>query len=217
MKCVKCNSRSLKNGSSANGRQRFKCISCGRSFQRDYSYEASKPQTSKKITTLVKEGCGIRSISRILRISTTTVQRRIITISKQIKKPLVASRSSFEMDELCTFVGRKRNSIWVAYAIDRKTGIIADFRARNRTKKTLRGIIETLELAKAKKVYTDKLRNYPFIIPQEIHSVYNRCTNHIERHNLTLRHQLRRLQRKTLCYSKSIVMLSACLKIAFWG
>ena len=100
---------------------------------------------------MVKEGCEIRSISQILRISTTTVQRRIITISKLIKNPLVASRFSFKMDEPCTFVARKRNSIWVAYAIDRKTGIIADFRAGNRTKKTLRGIIETLELAKSQK------------------------------------------------------------------
>ncbi|MBN9294195.1 MAG: transposase, partial [Flavobacteriia bacterium] len=50
-----------------------------------------------------------------------------------------------------------------------------------------------------------------------IHKIHRRCTNHIERQNLNLRTHLKRLNRKTICYSKSLMMLLAVVKIYFWG
>jgi hypothetical protein len=44
-----------------------------------------------------------------------------------------------------------------------------------------------------------------------------RNTNHIERKNLSLRTHLKRLNRRTICFSKSLVILSACLRIYFWS
>jgi insertion element IS1 protein InsB len=41
-------------------------------------------------------------------------------------------------------------------------------------------------------------------------------TNHIERFNLTLRTHLKRLNRRTICFSRSLVLLNAILKIYFW-
>ncbi|WP_291287929.1 IS1 family transposase, partial [Flavobacterium sp.] len=48
------------------------------------------------------------------------------------------------------------------------------------------------------------------------HSVKRFGTNHIERKNLTLRTHLKRLNRRTICYSKSLVVLIVILKIYFW-
>lgn len=64
-------------------------------------------------------------------------------------------------------------------------------------------------------VYTDKLKSYQSLIPSAIHKVIRFGTNHIERTNLTLRTHLKRLNRKTICFSKSEVMLKAVLNIYF--
>ena len=68
-----------------------------------------------------------------------------------------------------------------------------------------------------KKIYTDRLRNYSSLIDHSIHCISLYSTNHIERHNLTLRTHLKRLSRKTICFSRSAGILSAILKIYFWG
>ncbi|MCA4783332.1 transposase, partial [Empedobacter stercoris] len=44
-----------------------------------------------------------------------------------------------------------------------------------------------------------------------------RSTNHIERNHLSLRTHLKRLNRKTICYTKNMDILSAILTIYFWG
>ncbi|OYU93847.1 MAG: transposase, partial [Bacteroidetes bacterium B1(2017)] len=45
----------------------------------------------------------------------------------------------------------------------------------------------------------------------------NRATNSIERMNLTLRTHLKRLNRRSIAFSRSVVVLSAVLRIYFWG
>ncbi|WP_394801047.1 IS1 family transposase [Niabella ginsengisoli] len=42
-------------------------------------------------------------------------------------------------------------------------------------------------------------------------------TNHIERYNLSLRTHLKRLARRSICFTKSLKILQAILKIYFWG
>uniref|UniRef100_UPI00166D2F5C IS1 family transposase n=1 Tax=Aquaticitalea lipolytica TaxID=1247562 RepID=UPI00166D2F5C len=67
------------------------------------------------------------------------------------------------------------------------------------------------------KIYTDRLNVYPSLIPKSIHRRFQYCTNKIERMNLTLRTHIKRLSRKTICFSKSEKYLEAHLKIYFWS
>jgi IS1 family transposase len=71
-------------------------------------------------------------------------------------------------------------------------------------------------MAECKQIYTDGLDVYRFVIPEKLHRVKRYGINHIERKNLNLRVHLKRLGRKTICFSKSLLMLEACLKIYFW-
>jgi IS1 family transposase len=57
--------------------------------------------------------------------------------------------------------------------------------------------------------------NYRFLIAKKLHSTYLHATNHIERKNLTICIHLKRLNRKTICFSRSLVLLTAILKIYF--
>ena len=121
------------------------------------------------------------------------------------------------MDEICTYIGNKNNRYWIAYSLRKDTKEVVNLVVGKRTKKTLNRIVSTLILSITKKIYTDKLNIYKSLIPKEIHSTKQYSIYHIERKNLTLRTHLKRLNRRTICYSKSIVMLTACLKIYFWG
>ena len=89
MKCVKCNSENYIKKGLRNNLQRFYCKDCGKYFQVNYKYHAYKSDTNDFIISLLKEGCSVRGISRILKISKDTVLSRILNISKQIKVPVL--------------------------------------------------------------------------------------------------------------------------------
>ena len=64
MKCPKCNEVCIKNGI-RNNSQRYYCKICRFSHQENYTNNSCIVKDCE-IITLVKEGCGIRSVSRIL-------------------------------------------------------------------------------------------------------------------------------------------------------
>ncbi|XLS28385.1 IS1 family transposase [Flavobacteriaceae bacterium M23B6Z8] len=201
-----------------NGKQRFKCKLCAKSFQLEYSYLAYKSDINKLIKCLLKEGCGIRSIARILNISTKTVLSRILKISKRIKPPVFqGTGNNYEVDELWSFVRNKKNVIWITYAIERETSKVMGFYVGSKTKLTIKSLIDKLVSLQPKKIYTDKLNIYPCLVPKSIHKVFKYCTNKIERMNLTLRTHIKRLGRRTICFSKSKAILKAHLRIYFLG
>jgi len=200
----------------SNAKQRYRCKTCGKTACKDYLYKACCAETNHQIAVLLKEGCGIRSIARIMSISAVSVIRRILYIASLIEKPPITKGRIYEADELKTYLGRKSNDQWVIYAIDKESRRVVDFRVGKRNKQNLRPVIETLLLSGARKICTDKLNCYKVLIPKDIHHVKSYNINHIERKNLSLRTHLKRLARKTICYSKSLFMLTACLKIYFW-
>jgi insertion element IS1 protein InsB len=94
---------------------------------------------------------------------------------------------------------------------------VIDIVVGRRNKTNLNKVISTLLLSDAAKITTDKLPIYKELIPAAKHSTKFRGINRIERMNLNLRTHLKRLNRKTICYSKSAAMLLAVVKIYFWG
>ena len=215
-KCIYCSNKCVKNGRSY-GKQRYFCRSCKKSFVDVYSYKECNISVNQDIKEHIKEGCSVRSIARLLKISVTTVQKRTILLAKKIVRPMITMGKEYEMDELCTYVREKNNQVWVAYAMRKDTKEVIDFSIGRRTLATLSSVTDTLLLANASKVYTDKLKHYASLLPKAIHKTKKRGTNHIERKNLTLRTHLKRLSRRTICFSRKKAFLSACLNIYFWG
>ncbi|WP_309640937.1 IS1 family transposase [Flavobacterium sp.] len=215
--CPKCSGTSVKNGFQSKV-QRYKCKLCQNKFQTTYKYQAYIHTTNASIITLLKESCGIRSIGRILNISKNTVLTRIISIGKKLKpKPLLQNGCSYEMDEIWTFIGNKTNVAWITYAIERKSRAIVGFVLGAKTKENIQPLVNQLILSAPKHIYTDRLNIYPALIPNTIHKRFQYCTNIIERNNLTLRTHLKRLGRKTICFSRSFSVLHSILKIYFWA
>jgi len=213
--CQYCQGLTIKFGKTG-AKQRYRCKNCRKIQLNTYIKHAYKPSTNSNIAAHIKEGCGIRSIARLLNISAGTVLKRIKSIADCIKKPIISTGRIYEVDELKTYIKNKSKECWVIYALDKQSKEVVDLKIGGRTKKNLKRVIDTLLLAKCKQVCTDGLDIYRYVIPAAIHKVKRYGTNKIERKNLSLRTHLKRLNRKTICYSKSLLMLEACLKIYFW-
>lgn len=215
--CSKCVGEDfIKYGKTNYGKQRYQCRVCKSISVLQYSYKAYKKELNADIIRLTKEGLGIRSTARVLEISTTTLLKKIIVIADRIFQPLISYNQSYELDEMRIFVRKKNNPVWLVYAINKNTKQIVGFYVGRRNNTTLNAVIKTLINSKPSKIYTDKLRNYQYLIPKKIHKTTRFGTNTIERKNLDLRTHLKRLNRRTICFSRSILVLTAILKIYFW-
>ena len=218
MKCQFCKGNCQKAGRQKNGAQKLYCKGCRKYQQADYSYKAYQGNVNAMIRQLVCESVGIRGIARVLKISGNTVLRRIRKIVKAVVKPaVVMGQRELEVDELRTYIGRRGNEYWLAYALNRETGDVVDFVIGKRSKRTLRVLISTLLLSGVGKIRTDCLNIYRALVPAAIHHYGAYCINHIERKNLTLRTHIKRLSRRTICFSRKLGMLENCLKLYFWG
>ena len=147
-----------------------------------------------------------------------TVIRKVKQIAKSIVRPFaILKGKEYEVDEMRTYIGNKQRLYWVVYAMRRDTKEVIDFKVGKRNLKTLGKVIDTVLLSEAKKIFTDGYELYKSLILEEIHRQRKCSINHIERKNLSIRTHLKRLSRKSICFSKSKEMLEACLKIYFWS
>jgi IS1 family transposase len=69
-------------------------------------------------------GIGIRDIGILLQISSTTVLKVLKSTKYQIK-PKQTHYDCLETDEFWTYVGNKKNKVWLIYAYHRGSGEIA--------------------------------------------------------------------------------------------
>jgi insertion element IS1 protein InsB len=107
------------------------------------------------------------------------------------------------MDEFWSFVKRKKNQRWTWYAIEKQTGIIISWHNGKRTDWDLRILMGQVQEIPIKKYYTDHLNFYKKTLMDSEHIVGKANTWKIERKNLNFRTHLKRLNRRTICYSKN--------------
>ncbi len=107
-----------------------------------------------------------------------------------------------ELDEMWSFVGNKSNQRWLWHAIDHRTGEILAYVLGRRKDEVFLQLQNLLEPFGIKRFYTDDWGAYDRHIEKSKHHVGKRNTQKIERKHLTLRTRIKRLARKTICFSK---------------
>lgn len=217
MNCKYCQGKCVRKGFQKNGAQRIRCGSCGKFQQVSYRQAARKPEIPTQVIRLLKIGCTRRGIARYLEISFHSVQASILRSAAEIESPMIPLKQSFEVDELRTYLGNKKRQMWVVTAVRKDSGEPVLFQVGRRTKSTLRRVVDSLLLADPRRIYSDGLELYTFLIPKNLHRVKEYHTNRVERLHLSLRTHIRFLSRKTICYAKSLLMMLACLKVYYWG
>jgi insertion element IS1 protein InsB len=108
-----------------------------------------------------------------------------------------------EADEMWGFVGKKGNQRWLWHAIDHKTGKILAYVFGDRKDEVFRRLKKLLRPFGIVRFYTDDWGAYERNPAPGNHEIGKKNTQKIERKHLTLRTRIKRLARKTICFSKS--------------
>jgi insertion element IS1 protein InsB len=111
-----------------------------------------------------------------------------------------------EVDEMWSFVRRKKAPRWLWHAIDHRSGQVLAYMFGRRQDEVFLKLKALLEPFGITKYYTDSWGAYTRQIKADQHQPGKRNTQQIERKHLTLRTRIKRLTRKTICFSKSIQM-----------
>ena len=110
---------------------------------------------------------------------------------------------TLELDEQWSFVGNKSNQRWLWLAINHYTSEILAYTIGSRTYTALNQLKHLLSSFNITKYFTDGLGAYQRLLPHEQHEEGKRNTQKIERKFLTFRTRIKRITRKTICFSKS--------------
>jgi insertion element IS1 protein InsB len=111
-----------------------------------------------------------------------------------------------EVDEMWSFVGKKQDQRWLWHAIDHWTGEVLAYVFGRRTDEVFLQLKALLEPSGIRRFHTDYWGAYTRHLEPDVHYPGKRNTQRIERKHLTLRTRIKRLARKTICFSKSIQM-----------
>ena len=111
-----------------------------------------------------------------------------------------------EVDEMWSFVGKKKEQRWLWHAMDHRTGKILAYVFGRRKDDVFLKLKALLEPFGITRYYTDYWGVYKRHLSPDVYSPGKRNTQQIERKHLTLRTRIKRLTRRTICFSKSIEM-----------
>jgi IS1 family transposase len=133
-------------------------------------------------------------------------------------KPKKAHYDYLEIDEFWTYVGKRKNKVWLSYAYHRESGEIVAYVWGKRDIKTaqkLRKRIQRLGIS-YDWIGTDNWDSFLATFREDRHLVGKKHTVGIEGNNCRLRHRIRRVFRRTCCFSKSLVNHWKAFNMAFF-
>jgi len=211
--CPRCHSTYiLKNGSTHHKKQKYLCKSCRYQFIDNPSKKYITPSEINLVQSCLVERISLAGISRITKISLTSVQRLVNRFLRQVPchfEPPSISHGDFilECDELWSFVKSKLNPVWLWIALERRSRKVVGLYLGGRDRESARLFWESLpdEVRSCATVHTDLWKSYIGVIPEEIHQRSRKGsgqTSLIERLNNTLRQRCSRLVRKSLSISR---------------
>ena len=107
------------------------------------------------------------------------------------------------MDEMWSYYHDKSHQIWLWWAVDHNTNTPVAFWFGTREHKNLDVLDDLLSSYNIRRIYSDDNFAYSKKYDNDILITGKKNTQQIERDHLTLRTRIKRLARKTICFSKS--------------
>lgn len=220
--CIHCeDSHVVKNGHSRTNKQQMLCRNCHRQWLVDPIRPAITLEKKELVISLLKERLSLSGICRACKISLGWLLWFLQTLGKcldyQAHLPESTGEMAIELDEMWTFIGKKKNKFWLWIALDRKSRMIVAFHVGKRDEAACRAFWQKIPEAIREKAifYTDLWKAYQNVIPHKQHRPQEDRgqTNHVERFNGTIRHLCSRLVRQNYAFSKKLENLVAHLNI----
>jgi insertion element IS1 protein InsB len=113
---------------------------------------------------------------------------------------------SSELDEMWSYVHSKANPRWLWHAIDHQSGTVLAYVFGRRKDAVFLQLQALLEPFGIHRFYTDGWGAYERHIDPEQHHVGKENTQKIESKHINLRTRIKRLVRRTICFSKTTTM-----------
>lgn len=219
--CPRCGSNHImQSGRNAHGEQRYRCQEADcptKTFMLKYRYRACEPGIKEQILDMAINGSGIRDTGRVLKINKNTVintlknksgslvqvNPKIVELSAggELTVRLEEACLEAELDEQWSWVGNKANQRWLWHAVDHATNTVLAYVFGKRKDDVFKKLKELLEPFGIQRYYTDDWGAYERHLDADKHEVGKHNTQKIERKNLNFRTWIKRLARKTLCFS----------------
>ncbi len=126
-----------------------------------------------------------------------------ICLTESDKMP---SELEAELDEMWSFVGNKANQRWLWHAIERQSGKVLAYVFGTRKDEVFLQLKALLMPFGISRFYTDDWGAYERHLDALNHKVGKQNTQKIENKHLNLRTRIKRLARRSICFSKTILM-----------
>jgi insertion element IS1 protein InsB len=213
-------------GISPNGKQKYRCRTCGRQSCENPAVNGYTEERKDEILRAYQERSSLRGLERTCGVSRNTVtawlKKKGLTLPP-LHETLVPPdphdprTTTLELDELWSFVTKKTKQAWIWIALCRKTRQVIAYAVGQRDESTCRRLWDAIPPAyRTGTCSSDFWSTYAAVIPDDQHEAVGKETGetaHVERWNNTLRQRLGRFIRKTLSFSKSLVMHALCLRL----
>jgi len=212
-----CSSKVVKNGRKKTGIQNIRCKICGLQFQEEYLYWGADHKNKGLLKRMLLRGSGVRDCAVVLGISTNCVLRSILSMGKASEiKPKHNSYQLVQIDEHWSYVGNKKKKVWLLYAICKATGEILAASWGKRDKRNVKNLLKKLQGLEINFYCTDHWEAFAQVLPKEKHIIGKKYTKKIEGINTWFRTRLRRLVRRTVCFSKKLIYHYSIMKTAIY-
>jgi len=119
---------------------------------------------------------------------------------------IIQKVSEAEIDDMWSFVGDKEPQRWLWHAIDHDSGAVLASVLGTHTDTVFLKLKTLLAPCGISRFYTDDWGTYHRYLNSDHHEIGNEHPQKIERKHLTLRTRIKRLARKTICFSKAVRM-----------
>jgi insertion element IS1 protein InsB len=159
-------------------------------------------------------GSGVRDTALVSGVSPATVLRCLVSESLEASiKPKEHRYHKVQIDELWMYVAKKQKKVWLVYAYCHETNEILAFAMGKRNQKTVHHLMMKLKKVEIEWFLTDKWEAFAAELPYYHHLIGKQFTKAIEGINTWFRTRVRRLNRRTTCFSKKLVYLYAIIKL----
>lgn len=215
MNCPTCQSTHTRKNGHHRGKQRYHCKDCERQFLEFYAPRGYSNEVKQRCLKMYVNGSGFRAIERVMEVDHTTIIKWV----KQAATKLADAQEPqqipevAQLDELQTFIGSKKNKVWLWTAVDKAAAGVKAWVVGDRSAETFWPLWLIVRRWACFWYITDGYAVYPCFIDDLEHLVSKTCMTRVEGENSRLRHYLARLHRKTFCYSKSLEMLKLSIRL----
>ena len=130
-------------------------------------------------------------------------------------------RLTSELDEMWSYVGKKAEPRWLWHAIDHHSGTVLAYVFGRRKDEVFLQLKKLLEPFGITRFYTDGWGAYERHLDPEQHTIGKAQTQKIESKHINIRTRIKRLARRTICFSKTTAMhdlvLASHQSLRIWG